>query len=106
MVLGAARAWPLAAAILPATWRRWDPHRPAEPWSHVGLRHDAYLFRYIPLMRAPTRTEPAGQPRRQLHAAILTVETLVSRRRQPLVAETLSCGQTTSKPALIRKAAA
>jgi hypothetical protein len=36
MVLGAVRAWLLAAAILPATWRGWDPHLPAVPGSHVA----------------------------------------------------------------------
>jgi hypothetical protein len=71
MVLGAARSWLLAAAVLPATWRGWDPHRPAEAGSHVCLRHDAYLFRHMLLMRAAARTEPVGQPRRQLHISTL-----------------------------------
>lgn len=71
MVFGAARAWPLAATILPATWRCWDPHLPAEPGSHVYLCHDAQMFRHMPLVRAATRAEPVCQPRRQLHTAIL-----------------------------------
>src|SRR5580658_5459626 len=81
MVLGAARAWPLGAAFLPATRRGWDPHLPAEPGSHVYLRHGALVFRYMPLVRAATRTEPAGQPRRQLHVAMLTAESAGERPR-------------------------
>jgi hypothetical protein len=71
MVLGAARAWWLAAAMLPATWRGWDPHRPAEPGSHVYLRHKALMFRHMPLVGAATSAEPVCQPRRQLHTPIL-----------------------------------
>lgn len=71
MVLGAARGWPLAAALLPATWRGWDPHPPADPGSDVYLRHEALMFLKMPLVRAATRTEPACQPRRQLHTDIL-----------------------------------
>jgi hypothetical protein len=56
MVLGAVRAW-LLAAILPATWRGWDPHLPAVPGSHVHLRHGAQMFRLMLLVRAATRTE-------------------------------------------------
>jgi hypothetical protein len=37
MVLGAAPAWLLAVDILPVTWRRRDPHCPAELGSQVYL---------------------------------------------------------------------
>jgi len=71
VVPGAGRAWPLAPALLPAAWRGRDPHLPAEPGRHVYLRHGALVFRRMPLVRATARPEPAGQPRGQLHAAIL-----------------------------------
>src|SRR5580658_3266669 len=87
MVLGAVRAWLLAAAILPATWRGWDPHLPAVPGSHVHLRHDAQMFRLMLLVRAATRTEPVCQPRRQLHFAILGMSGWTQPRPRPVQQE-------------------
>jgi hypothetical protein len=71
MVPGTTRARLLLAAAIPPATRRGDPYRPAEPGSHVYLRHHVYLFRHMLLMRAATRAKPAGQPRRQLQTAIL-----------------------------------
>jgi hypothetical protein len=70
MVLGAVRGWVLAVVILPATWRGRDPHRPAEPGSHVYVRHDAYLFRHMLLVRSTARgaSSPASEAASYRHA--------------------------------------
>jgi len=73
VVLGTVRLWLLGATILPATWRGRDPHPPAEPGSHVYLRHEALMFLEMPLARAAARTEPVRQPRGQLHTVILVL---------------------------------
>jgi len=81
VVLGVVRAWLLAVAILPTTWRGWDPHRPAVPGGHVYLRHDAQMFRLMLLVHATAGPEPVCQPWWQLHIAILPRWPLFGRTR-------------------------
>jgi hypothetical protein len=77
-VLGAPPDFPLAATSLPATWRGWESHLSAVPGGHIYLRHDALMFRHMPLVRPATRTQPVRQFRSQLHTAILGMSVWIS----------------------------